>query len=192
MQRDHRPALRFKEAPSFYAELRQREAVGARCHEFVALPAVYSDDALGATWGEIDFEERLWTMPATQMKAKAEYVVPLSEAAVDLLSRIAPAKMVSDTQIFAADTAARSDMAMDMLLQRRGHRQVTTHGFRSTFRDWAGDKTESALGIVEQALSHTSQSKAERAYRRVLAIERRGEPINGWTSYLDNQSLMVR
>lgn len=128
MQRGHHAALPFKEAPSFFAKLRQREAVAARCLEFVILTAARSGEALGASWGEIDLEERLWTVPAARMKAKVEQVVPLSVGAVDLLRRIRPVVVTPDTPIFAVNGATRSNMAMSMLLRRMGYGHVTTHG----------------------------------------------------------------
>ena len=183
--RGHHPALPWAEAPSFVAELRQRRAVAARCLEFVILTAARSGEALGATWDEIDLVERIWTIPAARMKAGAQHVVPLSATAVKLLENMLTGEPAKTSPIFAIDGAARSNMAMSMLLRRMGRPDVTVHGFRSTFRDWAGDATSHPRELVEQALAHTIQNAAERAYRRGTAVERRRELMEEWSGFLD-------
>lgn len=180
----HHPALPWKEAPEFVAALRTREALAARCLEFVILTAARSGEALEATWDEIDFEERTWTVPAVRMKAGAEHVVPLSPAAISLLDAVRTREAKPTGPIFAVGGATRSNMAMTMLLRRMGYSHVTTHGFRSTFRDWAGDKTEYPRELIEQALAHTIANKAERAYRRGTALERRRSLMNAWSEFL--------
>lgn len=184
LQRGHHAALAWTEAPAFLFELRQRPALAARCLEFVILTAARSGEALGSTWSEIDLSSKLWTVPASRMKAKAEHVVPLSTASLDLLKALAPANVDPRALIFAVGGAARSNMAMAMLLRRMGRGNITTHGFRSTFRDWAGDNTAFPRELVEQALAHTIQNKAERAYRRGTAIDRRRALMQEWASYL--------
>jgi integrase len=187
--RGHHAALPWKDAPSFFAELRLRQAIAARCLEFVLLTAARSGEALGATWSEVDLEARLWTVPAVRMKAAAEHVVPLSRAAVQLLEPLRADVAAATTPIFAVNGAARSNMAMAMLLRRMGRGDITVHGFRSTFRDWAGDATNYPRELVEQALAHTIQNKAERAYRRGTAVERRRELMEGWAEYLVGDSI---
>ncbi|WP_334656625.1 tyrosine-type recombinase/integrase [Sphingomonas panaciterrae] len=186
LDRGHHAALPWQNAPAFMAELRQREAVAARCLEFVILTAARSGEALGATWGEVDMAKKSWTVPAARMKAGAEHVVPLSQAALDLLKRVEPAIVQPEAAIFGVGGAARSNMAMAMLLRRMKHGDITTHGFRSTFRDWAGDATDYPRELIEAALAHTIQNKAERAYRRGTAIERRRELMERWAAYLGN------
>lgn len=109
------------------------------------------------------------------MKAGVEHVVPLSSVAIELLKSITPDDAKLADPIFAVKGAVRSNMAMAMLLRRMSYGHVTTHGFRSTSRDWAGDETAFPQEVIEQALAHTIQNKAERAYRRGTAIERRRE-----------------
>jgi integrase len=118
------------------------------------------------------------------MKAGAEHVIPLSKAATELLERVTPATIKPDAAIFGVGGAARSNMAMAMLLRRMKQGNVTTHGFRSTFRDRAGDATDFPRDLVEAALAHTIQNKAERAYRRGTAVERRRELMKRWATYL--------
>lgn len=184
LERGHHAALGYRDAPAFFAELKARPAIAARCLEFTILTAARSSEALGATWEEIDPDAGTWTVPASRMKAGVEHVVPLSSGAIELLKSVTPNDSKLDDPIFAVNGAARSNMAMAMLLRRMRHGHVTTHGFRSTFRDWAGDETAFPREIIEQALAHTIQSKAERAYRRGTAIERRRELMEAWSNYL--------
>ena len=184
LTRGHHAALPWKDAPAFVAELRQRKAMAARCLEYVILTAARSGEALGATWGEIDLEAKLWTIPAPRMKTGAEHVVPLSSAAIALLKALRPKQLTAGMRVFAVNGAARSNMAMSMLLRRMKREGITTHGFRSSFRDWAGDATNYPRELIEQALAHTIQNKAERAYRRGSAIERRRELMEDWAAFL--------
>jgi integrase len=103
---------------------------------------------------------------------------------VTLLKELQPEAPKRSDPVFAISGAIRSNMAMTMLLRRMSYGHVTTHGFRSTFRDWAGDATSYPRDLVEQALAHTIQNKAERAYRRGTAIERRREMMEGWACFL--------
>jgi integrase len=185
LTRGHHAAMPWQQAPSFMAELRQRSAPAARCLEFTILTAARSGEALGATWREIDLEAKLWTVPAGRMKAGVEHIVPLSNAAVDLLSRVRPVEPAPNSTVFAVGGVARSNMAMSMLLRRMKRSNVTVHGFRSTFRDWAGDATSFPRELIEQALAHTIADKAERAYRRGTAVERRRELMEAWARYLN-------
>lgn len=183
--RGHHAALPYKDAPAFMVELRKREALSARCLEFTILTAARSGEALGAVWGEFDFNECLWRIPAARMKAGADHSVPLSGAAIEILKQLQRASDRPDDRVFAVNGATRSNMAMAMLLRRMKYGHVTTHGFRSTFRDWAGDCTTYPREIVEAALAHTIQNKAEKAYRRGTAIERRRILMEDWAAYLN-------
>lgn len=182
--RGHHAALPYKDAPAFMASLRKRPALAARCLEFTILTAARSGEALGASWGEIDQSERLWRVPGSRMKAGVDHVVPLSEAAVALLDRLRPDNAKPQDRVFMIDGATRSNMAMAMLLRRMAMSHITTHGFRSTFRDWAGDCTNFPREIIEAALAHTISNKAEAAYRRGTAIERRRTLMADWAEYL--------
>jgi integrase len=184
LTRGHHAALPYREAPAFMKLLRQRPALAARCLEFTILTAARSGEALGATWGEIDFDEKLWRVPGSRMKAGVEHVVPLSSSALAVLDKLRGQKVQPTDRVFAVGGAARSNMAMAMLLRRMSHNHITTHGFRSTFRDWAGDCTNHPREIIETALAHTIQNKAEKAYRRGTAIERRRALMEEWAAYL--------
>jgi integrase len=166
--------------------LRERSALAARCLEFTILTAARSGEALGATWQEIDLAESLWRVPGARMKAGADHVVPLSSSAMAVLEKLQPKDSKPTDPVFAVKGATRSNMAMAMLLRRMGFSHVTTHGFRSTFRDWAGDCTSHPREVIEAALAHTIQNKAEAAYRRGTAIERRRGLMEEWDAYLAN------
>lgn len=184
MVRGHHKALPYTQMPSFMQELRARVALAAKCLEFTILTAARSGEALQASWGEIDLDQRLWTVPGTRMKAGQEHVVPLSRPAVELLESMRTGDPGSTDRIFAIGGATRSNMAMTMLLRRMKVDNATVHGFRSTFRDWAGDRTSYPRELIEQALAHTISNKAERAYRRGTAIERRRELMESWATFL--------
>ncbi len=183
LTRGHHEALSWQDAPAFMVQLRTRAALAAKALEFTILTAARSGETLGAAWGEIDLDRKLWTIPARRMKAGAEHVVPLSGPTVSLLHGLKPEDPAAADLVFAVGGAARSNMAMAMLLRRMGY-SVTTHGMRSTFRDWAGDATEFPRDLIEQALAHMISNKAERAYRRGTAIERRRTLIEEWAKYL--------
>ena len=182
--RGHHAALDWRSIPQFMKELRQRPANSARALEFTILTAARSGETLGATWGEIDFEQKLWTIPPARMKAGAGHVVPLSTAALSVLVAVKPISTSPSDVVFSVKGVARSNMAMAQLLKRMQHGHITTHGFRSTFRDWAGDGTGYPRELIEQALAHTIANKAERAYRRGQAVERRRELMQAWADYL--------
>lgn len=184
LSRGHHAALPWRDAPAFMKSLRARPALAARCLEFVILTAARSGEALLATWGEIDWFEKTWTVPAERMKAGKAHIVPLPAAAVTVLEALRPEKPKSDARVFAIDGATRSNMAMTMLLRRMDRSDLTVHGMRSTFRDWAGDNTTFPREIVEAALAHTIGSKVEAAYRRGTAVERRRTLMDDWAKFL--------
>ena len=187
LSRGHHAALPYDEAPAFMARLRERPALAARCLEFTILTAARSGEALGATWGEIDMEAAVWTVPKERMKARREHRVPLSPAALAILEAQRPADPKPGNKVFAVAGAPRSNMAMTMLLRRMGAK-FTVHGFRSTFRDWAGDATGHSHQVIEAALAHTIQNKAEAAYRRSDAFEKRRRLMEDWAGYLAGTS----
>lgn len=184
LTRGHHAALPYKDVTAFMKALRGRPALAARCLEFTILTAARSGEALGATWQEIDLEERLWRVPAMRMKAGVEHVVPLSKSAISVLQALQSEVVDPAQPVFSVGGASRSNMAMAMLLRRMEFGHVTTHGFRSTFRDWAGDCTSHPREIIEAALAHTIQNKAEAAYRRSTAIERRRVLMQEWDDFL--------
>lgn len=182
-KRGHHAALPFAQAPAFMARLRQRPALSARALEFAILTAARTSEVLFAAWGEVDLDAAVWTVPASRMKAKVEHQVPLSDAAVRLLKALRPEKVKPGDLIFSANGKPLSNMTMASLL-RRMDVPVTVHGFRSTFRDWAGDAANFPRELAEAALAHTIQNKAERAYRRGTALAKRRKLMEAWSAFL--------
>ena len=188
-EKGHHAALPFAGIAKFIEELRARPAVAARALEFTILTAARSGETLGATWGEIDFQAAVWIIPGDRMKAGIEHQVPLSADVTALLKRLYQEKPADAEFVFQnAPGKKMSNMAMSMLLRRMGHQDVTVHGFRSTFRDWAGEKTSFSREVTEMALAHTIESKSERAYRRGRALEKRVQLMDAWANYCANVS----
>lgn len=180
----HHAALPFVELPDFMATLSQRPASAAKALQITVLTAARTSEVLGMTWDEIDFENQIWTIPASRMKAKSLHQVPLSEAAMKTLREIRANSSTNSTLVFRGTSGGGlSNMAMTMLLRRMSREDITIHGFRSTFRDWAGEKTSHAREDIEMALAHTIQSKTERAYRRGNAIEERRLLMDDWAAF---------
>jgi integrase len=184
----HHEALPAAEAPAFVARLRASAALSCRALEFLILTAARSGEVRGATWSEIDFEAATWTVPAARMKAKAEHVVPLPEAAVALLRALAKEGAVEpdkspDDLIFKSPTGRKlSDNAFTALLLRMSV-EATAHGFRSSFRDWCSEN-EVPREVAERALAHVVADNVEAAYLRTKLIEQRREVMARWASFL--------
>ena len=176
----HHEAMPYQEVPAFFQAL--PDAMAAHALRFLILTAARSGEVLNSRWGEIDLHAAVWTVPAERMKAREEHRVPLSQAALDVLATVAAVR-TSDF-VFPGQMAKRplSNMAMEMLL-RRLKVEVTVHGFRSSFRDWAGDATNFPRDVAEAALAHTVGNKVEAAYRRSDALEKRRKLMSAWANY---------
>lgn len=179
----HHTALPFVELPMFMTELAKRRASAARALEFTVLTAARTGEVLGMQWQEFDVTKQLWTVPAVRMKADRAHEVPLSAPAIQLLEELHTAKCEPRDRVFKNDKGhSLSNMAMLTLL-RRMNVPVTVHGFRSSFRDWAGEATSYEREVIEMALAHTIASKAERAYRRGTALEKRRRLMDDWARH---------
>lgn len=178
----HHPALAFRDLPNFMARLRERDCISARLLEFTILTAVRSGEARGARVSEMDLARRMWIIPAERMKAGREHQIPLSPRAAQLAELAA--SCTSDGLLFTSASTGRplSDMAMLMLL-RDLHPGITTHGFRSTFRDWAAEVTDHPNHVVEMALAHAVSDKVEAAYRRGNLLSKRRLLMEDWEAY---------
>ncbi len=180
----HHAAMHYAQVPNFYGHVRRRPATAARALEFAILTAARTGEVIGMTWGEVDLENRLWTIPALRMKAEAEHAVPLTDRAMTLLGALRPENPKPHQLVFPAQRSGKlSNMAMSMLLRRMGIEGVTVHGFRSSFRDWAGEETNFERETVEMALAHAIGNKAERAYRRGRALAKRRALMEAWEAY---------
>jgi integrase len=185
LPRGHHPAMAYDEVPRFVGELRTREATAARALEFCILTAARSGEVLGLRRSEIDFEKKVWTVPANRMKAGREHRVPLSASAVSILKEAAKANLGDFLFPGHARNRPLSNMAMDMMLRRMKRDDVTVHGFRSSFRDWAGNVSSFPREITETALAHVVGDKAEQAYRRSDALEKRRKLMDAWAAFCE-------
>ncbi|MEZ5959049.1 MAG: site-specific integrase [Hyphomonadaceae bacterium] len=165
------------------SKLRERDGLGAKALEFAILTACRTNEALRATWQEIDLDAAIWVVPAERMKAGREHRVPLSKAAIALLRPLSVGK--PDDWLFPGLKAGKplSDMTLLATLKNMGRDDLTVHGFRSTFRDWAAEKTDFAREVAESALAHTIGNKVEAAYRRGDLIDKRKQLMEGWATY---------
>ena len=181
---NHHAAMPYAELPAFVAALRERAGVAARALEFTILTAARTGETIGATWAEIDVDAKTWTVPAARMKAGKEHVVPLSDRALEILASV-PREDEND-HVFIGPTkgAGLSNMAMASVMRRMGKTDVTTHGFRSSFRDWCGDQTNFPREVAEAALAHAVKGKVEAAYRRATAVEKRRKLMEAWARYV--------
>ena len=173
LARGHHAAMAYQEVPAFMSHLRQVDAIPARALEFAVLTAARSGEVFGATWGEIDLENRSVVIAAARTKAAREHRVPLCDRAVEIVGQLAAVKVGGF--VFPGRGARRplSHVAMAKVLKRMGIEGATVHGFRSAFRDWAGDEIEFAREVAEAALAHVIGDKAEQAYRRGDALDKR-------------------
>jgi integrase len=182
----HHRALPIDAMSQFMAKLRAADGVSARALEFAILTAARSGEVRGATWAEIDLNSRVWTVPAQRMKAGVEHRVPLSEQAIVLLKAL-PGQENASWLFPGAKGGPLSDMSLTAVLRRMGVDAVP-HGFRSTFRDWAGERTSYPRELAEQALAHTLQNKVEAAYRRGDALEKRRTMMEDWANFATGPS----
>jgi integrase len=187
LTRGHHAAMPYADIPAFVASLRERPAIGARALEFCILTATRSGEARAACWDEIDFDGKVWTIPAARTKAAREHRIPLSDRALALLREMEAAR--TGDYVFPGRRPGRplSGMAFEMLL-RRINSPYTAHGFRSSFRDWAGNETHFPRELAEHALAHAVGDMSERAYRRSDALMRRRELMDAWAWYCDGDA----
>jgi integrase len=185
---EHHAALSYPEIADFMAELRQQEGVAACALEFAILTAARTGEVMGAKWDEIDLDAKLWTVPGARIKAGKEHRVPLSDAGLTILAKMA-ARRESDF-VFPGGKAGRplSNMAFLMTLRRMGHGDLTAHGFRSTFSDWCAEQTNTPSEVREMALSHTVSDKVEAAYRRGDLFQKRRDLMDAWANYCEGQA----
>jgi integrase len=180
---EHHPALPYADVPQFMNALHAQEGIGAMALEFAILTATRTGEVIGAKWEEMNLDAKLWTIPAARMKAKREHVVPLSARAIEILK---PLKKTRTSEFVFPGWKAKmplSNMAMAELLKRMDRTDITVHGFRSTFRDWAGETTDFPREVIEHALAHQLADKAEAAYQRGTLLEKRRKLMDTWARY---------
>ncbi len=182
--RGHHAAMGYDTLPAFMASLAERDALAARALELAILTGSRTSEALKAKWPEFDLDNAVWTVPAQRMKGRKEHRVALSSAAMAILHPLYEARL--NDWVFPGQKQGQplSDMAMLMLLRRMNISDATVHGFRSTFRDWCGDRTAHPREIAEAALAHKAGDSVELAYRRGDALEKRRRLMEDWAEYL--------
>jgi integrase len=182
---EHHEALPYQEVDVFMRLLREVSSISAAALEFIILTCCRTTEAIEAKWSEIDLQLAMWTIPAARMKAKKEHVIPLSDAAMDVLLR-AKASGTESVYVFPGQKVGRplSNMACLTFLQKRmGYTHLTVHGFRSTFRDWAGETTSHPREVIEHALAHQLKDKSEASYARGTLIQKRRALMRDWATY---------
>jgi integrase len=177
---EHHAALPYDQMGTFMVELRKAQGMGARALEFAILTAARSGEVRGAKWEEIDLKNAVWVIPASRMKAGKEHHVPLAPAAVDLLKALP--RVAEIPFVFPGSKGPLSDMSLTASLKRMGRTNITAHGFRSSFRDWAGERTNYPREVCEHALAHQLKDKSEAAYQRGTLFDKRRMLMNDWAN----------
>lgn len=194
LARGHHRAMVYAEVPAFMERLKASVGVATRALEFTILCAARSGEVVGARWEEIDLTQKVWTVPASRMKAGKEHRVPLSPRAMEVIELMASVREDDHPYVFPGQTRQKikkpiSAGALEMLLRRMEVKDAATiHGFRSSFRDWAGDQTSFPREVAEAALAHTLGS-IEAAYRRGTALEKRRRLMEAWADFLSNSKV---
>jgi integrase len=188
---EHHAALAFAEIGAFMALLRAQEGTAARALEFAILTAARTKEVLGARWGEVNMADAVWTIPAERMKAGREHRIPLSGACIVVLEAMKPLR--NGEFLFPGMRSGKplSNMSMLMLLRRIGRGDLTTHGFRSSFRDWAAERTKFPPEIAEMALAHVVGNKVEAAYRRGDLFEKRRKLGDAWAAHCSRPRMVA-
>src|SRR5262245_34172445 len=187
----HHAALSYRDVGAFMVKLREESSISAQALAFLVLTATRTSETLEAAWDEIDLKERVWTIPAERMKAEKEHRVPLSPWTVAILREMAEIK--TGDFVFAGAKPGRplSNMVLAMLLRRMGYGHITAHGFRSSFRDWAAERTSSPREVAEMALAHKIPDAVEAAYRRGDLFDKRRKLMEVWAAFCGRSSHMV-
>jgi len=190
LTRGHHAAMPYADVPVFCVSLEMKRGVSALALRMIILTAARSNEVRGMVWGEIDPVAALWTVPAKRMKGGRIHRVPLSPAALALLSDLRPADASPADLVFPSPRKRTklSDMAFGMLLRKSGRPDITTHGFRSSFRDWVDEATDFSGDVAEAALAHLTGDETERAYRRGDALEKRRHLMDAWANFVCDDS----
>ncbi|MGL4667050.1 MAG: tyrosine-type recombinase/integrase, partial [Saezia sp.] len=185
----HHASMPYKEIPAYFKTLHEVEGNGAFALEFAILNASRAGEILNATWKEIDFEEKLWIIPANRMKAAREHRIPLTDEAIELLHTLPgytlDKELRDDYYLFpsSSNRKALSNMAMTAVLRRTGKGEFTQHGFRSAFRDWAAEVVHYPREVIEHALAHKLADEVEAAYQRGDLLDKRRQLMKDWSIY---------
>ena len=179
----HHKAMPYEELPTFLNDLKLMDGMGARCLEMAILTCLRTNECTGAKWSEIDLNKQLWTVPKERMKKGVEHRVPLSDTAMQLITNLSEQRTNDYVFPSSSNNGSISNGTMDALLIRKGYKPYTVHGFRSTFRDYITEKTNTAWRTGEEALAHKLADKAEAAYQRGDLLEKRMVLMQTWANY---------
>jgi integrase len=182
---EYHPALPYDQMGAFMADLRKEHGVGARALEFAILTAARTGEVIGAQWGEIDLQAAVWTVPPSRMKASKEHRVALSSRVMEIINELRKTRQGEYVFPGARRGKPLSIMAMLATLKRMERTDLTAHGFRSTFRDWAAEQTNYPREVAEMALAHTVGDKVEAAYRRGDLFEKRRRLMDEWQRHTE-------
>ena len=189
---EHHPALPYGEVGAFMVNLRRQEGAGAAALEFLILTACRAGEVIGARWGEFNIGGAVWTVPAERVKADRQYRVPLSPAALTIINAMEEVRTTGHGDGFVFPSGKRdrplSDTALRAVLKRLRRSDVTVHGFRSSFRDWAAEQTNYPREVAEMALGHTVGDRVEAAYRRSDLFEKRRRMMNEWARFCGSEA----
>lgn len=181
-KKEHHAALAHADIGAFMAELRTHSGIGFSAFEFAILTAARTGEVIAAQWAEVDLQAKQWTIPAERMKANKEHVVPLSSRALEILRAMQAHQTDQSPYVFHGVKIGKhlSNGAFLQILKRMNRKEITPHGFRSTFRDWAGESTAFAREVIEHALAHQLKDKAEAAYQRGTLLNKRAKLMQAW------------
>jgi integrase len=193
----HHPAMPYGDVSAFLATLGKDQSMVSQALQFLILTATRTGEVVGAKWSEIDLENAVWTIPESRMKAGREHRVPLSDKALNLLKGLP--RVSNNEFVFTGNRSGLglSNMALLMKMKRMGYKkggelgEYVPHGFRSSFRDWAGEISSFPRDVIEMALAHSIQDKAEAAYMRGDLFRKRAMLMQAWADYLGRQDAEV-
>jgi len=180
----HHPALPYSEMNKFVENVRKQEGLAALALELTILTATRTSETIKAKWQEFDLKEKIWVIPAERIKTRKEHRIPLSDAAMKILHKLEQIKC-SEYVFYSKNGKPLSNMAMLQLLKRMNIKNITVHGFRSSFRDWAAEQTNYPRELAEGSLSHALGDKVEAAYRRSDLFEKRRQIMRDWARYCE-------
>ena len=183
---EHHAAMEWGDCPAFMVRLAGEEGTAALALRFTILTAARTSEVTGATWGEVDLQAKVWTVPGARMKAGREHRVPLSPPALAILQELHTKDTTTEEHLFPGrkPKSGPSNMGMTMVLRRMELGELTVHGFRSSFRDWCAAQSQQPREVAEAALAHTLRDKTEAAYRRGDLLERRAILMGEWAAFL--------
>jgi len=184
VEKTHHAAMSYRDVPEFYQRLRQLETVASLALQFTILTAARSGEVYGARWDEIDLTNKIWILPPNRMKSGRQHRVPLSDAALTVIKKCV--KIRINDWVFPGQRKDKplSHVSMANVLSRLSVENATPHGFRSAFRDFAGNETHFPREVCETALAHSIGDSAEQAYRREDALDKRRQLMSLWAAHI--------